>query len=231
MSPGGMTNFFIFLLIFSKQGKGSAGTLFKNALCISIFIYIDKPYAKCQHFFFGWWHFATTENGTIWKPNLLKIGVKKHKKKVVIVQKNCSNKVNIRVYNIAILDEIDRLECGNFFKSKNELLCKALELGLSELSEKLLNKNTKKSTSESSNIQATEQILQKVNAISLKLDEILIDGKVTSILSTIVYNILAIQNSTIVDTEQSMLEILPQNLKQFKEKALKTLNMQRNKRS
>lgn len=147
------------------------------------------------------------------------------------MQKNCSNKVNIRVYNIAILDEIDRLECGNFFKSKNELLCKALELGLSELSEKLLNKNTKISTSESSNIQATEQILQKVNAISLKLDEILIDGKVTSILSTIVYNILAIQNSTIVDSEQSMLEILPQNLKQFKEKALKTLNMQRNKRS
>ena len=147
------------------------------------------------------------------------------------MQKNCSNKVNIRVYNIAILDKIEKLECGNFFKSKNELLCKALELGLSELSEKLLNKNTKISTSESSNSQATEQILQKVNAISLKLDEILIDGKVTSILSTIVYNILAIQNSTIVDTEQSMLEILPQNLKQFKEKALKTLNMQRNKRN
>ena len=147
------------------------------------------------------------------------------------MQKNCSNKVNIRVYNIAILDEIEKLECGNFFKSKNELLCKALELGLSELSENLLNKNTKISTSESSNSQATEQILQKVNAISLKLDEILIDGKVTSILSTIVYNILAIQNSTIVDTEKSMLEILPQNLKQFKEKALKTLNMQRNKRN
>lgn len=147
------------------------------------------------------------------------------------MQKNCSNKVNIRVYNVGIFEDIERLEKGNFFKSKNELLCKALELGLSELSEKLLNKNTKISTSESSNIQATEQILQKVNAISLKLDEILIDGKVTSILSTIVYNLLAIQNSSIIDSEQSMLEILPQNLKQFKEKALKTLNMQRNKRN
>lgn len=81
MSPGGMTKFFIFLLIFSKQVKGSAGTFFKNALCISIFININKLYAKCQHFFFGWWHFATTENGTIWKPNLLKIGIKKHKKR------------------------------------------------------------------------------------------------------------------------------------------------------
>ena len=144
-----------------------------------------------------------------------------------------NNKYYVRIYDVKLLNTIEQLKGTKYFSSTNEMLNKALDYGLAYLMKCITGMHTKKTQSDGDEIlKDLDYIKRKVCSFSIKQDEAYVDGKLIETLAAMIYNIMVISESNIVDSvDSAVLEELPDKLKRWRDSAYKMLNEQRRRES
>lgn len=141
------------------------------------------------------------------------------------------NHLSVRIESVEVMKMMDALsKRKDAYKSKNEIINRALEMAIPELYNAVFEKKVKKTTQESKEIEEKKDLV----AIKNMVGQLSIQLNMIEYLATFLYNAVAAKAEGIDITkeyiESGVLEQLPENLAEVKREMTKVEYQRRNKK-
>lgn len=141
------------------------------------------------------------------------------------------NHLSVRIESVEVMKMMDALsKRKDAYKSKNEIINRALEMAIPELYNAVFEKKVKKTTQESKEIEEKKDLV----AIKNMVGQLSIQLNMIEYLATFMYNAVAAKAEGIDITkeyiESGVLEQLPENLAEVKREMTKVEYQRRNKK-
>lgn len=141
------------------------------------------------------------------------------------------NHLSVRIESVEVMKMMDSLsKRKDAYKSKNEIINRALEMAIPELYNAVFEKKVKKTTQESKEIEEKKDLV----AIKNMVGQLSIQLNMIEYLATFLYNAVAAKAEGIDITkeyiESGVLEQLPENLAEVKREMTKVEYQRRNKK-
>lgn len=141
------------------------------------------------------------------------------------------NHLSVRIESVEVMKMMDALsKRKDAYKSKNEIINRALEMAIPELYNAVFEKKVKKTTQESKEIEEKKDLVAIKNIVG----QLSIQLNMIEYLATFLYNAVAAKAEGIDITkeyiESGVLEQLPENLAEVKREMTKVEYQRRNKK-